>query len=82
MTPAAPASAEPMKNVPAITRSMSMPIIAAASRSNETARIALPSCVQRTSASRATISTTALTMTIRPRYWTKTPLSPPMWMPL
>ena len=33
MTPAAPASAEPMKNVTTITRSTSMPIIAAASRS-------------------------------------------------
>ena len=42
MTPAAPASAEPMKNVDAITRSTSMPIIAAASRSYEVARIALP----------------------------------------
>ena len=73
MTPAAPASAEPMKNVPAITRSMSIPIIAAASRSNETARIARPSCVQRTSTMRAIIRPTAMTTTISPRYWTKTP---------
>src|SRR3954451_14014867 len=49
MTPAAPASAEPMKNVAAMTRSVSMPIIDAASRSNEVARIALPSCVRETS---------------------------------
>ena len=41
-TPAAPASAEPMKNVTTITRSTSMPIIAAASRSNAVARIAFP----------------------------------------
>ena len=34
-TPAAPASAEPMKNVAAITRLTSIPIISAASRSNE-----------------------------------------------
>ncbi len=49
MTPAAPASTEPMKNVQAITRSMSMPIIAAASRSNAVARIAFPSLVRATS---------------------------------
>ena len=71
-----------MKNVPAITRSMSIPIIAEASRSNETARIARPSCVQRTSARSATISATELMMTISPRYWMKTPFEPPMWMPL
>ena len=35
-----------MKNVATITRSTSMPIIAAASRSNDVARIALPSCVR------------------------------------
>src|SRR5919201_578416 len=57
-TPAAPASAEPMKNVATITRSTSMPIIAAASRSNEVARIALPSCVFRTKSVNPTISTT------------------------
>ena len=33
ITPAAPASTEPMKNVVTITRSTSIPIIAAASRS-------------------------------------------------
>ena len=82
MTPAAPASAEPMKNVAAITRSGSMPIIAAASRSNETARIALPRRVQWTSANSANIRKTAPTITITPRYWMKTPLSPPRWMPL
>ena len=41
-TPAAPASAEPSTNANTITRSMSMPIIAAASRSYDVARIALP----------------------------------------
>ena len=82
MTPAAPASAEPTKKVVAMTRSGSMPIIAAASRSNETARIAFPNRVQRTSARSATIRTTALEMTITPRYETKTPVGPPMWRPL
>ncbi len=49
ITPAAPASAEPSTKVNTITRSMSMPIIAAASRSYEVARIALPSRVRVTS---------------------------------
>jgi hypothetical protein len=42
ITPAAPARREPMKKVVAITRSVSIPIIAAASRSYEVARIAFP----------------------------------------
>ncbi len=46
ITPAAPASTEPMKKVIEMTRSMSIPIIAAASRSNATARIAFPNLVR------------------------------------
>ena len=42
ITPAAPASTEPMKNVAAMTRLTSMPIIAAASWSNAVARHRLP----------------------------------------
>ena len=53
-----------MKNVATITRSTSMPIIAAASRSNDVARIALPSCVFRTNSVRPTISTTVPATTI------------------
>ena len=49
ITPAAPETAEPMKNANAITRSVSMPIIVAASRSTAVARIALPICVRATS---------------------------------
>ena len=45
ITPATPASAEPMKKTVEITRSTSIPIISAASRSKATARLALPSCV-------------------------------------
>ena len=45
ITPATPASAEPTKNTVEITRSTSIPIISAASRSNATARLALPTCV-------------------------------------
>ena len=56
--PAAPASAEPMKNVAAITRLTSIPIISAAWRSNDVARIARPSCVRATKSVRPTISTT------------------------
>ena len=59
MTPAAPASAEPMKNVEAITRSTSMPIIDAASRSNDVARIALPIFVRATSSVSPIISAIA-----------------------
>ena len=46
MTPATPAIAEPMKNVSAIVRSTLMPSISAASRSDATARIDLPSVVR------------------------------------
>ena len=46
ITPAAPASTEPMKNVIEMTRSVSIPIIDAASRSKATARIALPNFVR------------------------------------
>ncbi len=59
ITPAAPASAEPMMNVITITRSTSMPIIDAASRSYEVARIALPICVLFTSSVSAIIRTNA-----------------------
>ena len=70
-----------MKKVATITRSMSMPIIAAASRSNEVARIALPSRVRETrSRSAATIRTNAPTMTmICADDATRTP---PTWKPL
>ena len=61
ITPAAPASAEPRTNVNTITRSMLMPIIAAASRSNDVARIALPVRVRLTRYHRTSISTTAET---------------------
>ena len=53
-----------MKNVATITRSTSIPIIAAASRSYDVARIALPSAVRFTSSVSATINTTAETMTM------------------
>ena len=56
MTPAAPASAEPMKKVAEMTRSTSIPIIAAASRSNDVARIAFPIRVRATSSVSTTIS--------------------------
>jgi len=62
MTPAAPASADPMKNVDAITRSTSIPIIDAASRSNDVARIALPIFVRATNSVRATIKSRAATI--------------------
>ena len=58
-TPPAPASAEPMTNVNTITRSMSIPIIAAASRSNDVARIALPVRVLLTRNQSTNISTNA-----------------------
>ena len=55
-----------MMNVITITRSTSMPIIAAASRSYEVARIALPICVLFTSSVSAIIRTNAEEMiTIR-----------------
>ena len=56
MTPAAPARAEPRKNVTEITRSTSIPIIAAASRSNDVARIAFPTLVRATIKVRTIIS--------------------------
>ncbi len=56
MTPAAPANTDAMKNVNMITRSVSMPIIDAASRSNATARIAFPSFVRDTTSVSAIIS--------------------------
>ena len=51
MTPATPAITEPMKNVSAIVRLTLMPSISAASRSEATARIDLPSVVRSTSCS-------------------------------
>jgi hypothetical protein len=60
MTPAAPARAEPSTKVKTITRSMLMPIIAAASRSNDTARIALPVRVRLTSTQSTAISARAV----------------------
>ena len=61
-TPAAPASAEPSTNANTITRSMSMPIIAAASRSCDVACIALPVLVRVASTQRSAIRTKAATM--------------------
>ena len=75
ITPAAPARTEPMKNVDAITRSVSIPIIAAASRSYEVARIAFPICVLATSTVRATISPTVVERTITWISWTFTLLT-------
>ena len=46
--PAAPARAPPIKKAMAMTRSTLIPIMAAASRSCATARMALPSRVERT----------------------------------
>ncbi len=60
-TPAAPARADPSTNVKTITRSMSIPIIAAASRSNEVARIAFPVRVRLTRNQSISISTNAET---------------------
>ena len=66
ITPAAPASAEPSTNANTITRSTSMPIIEAASRSCEVARIALPMRVLVTSSHSTIISANAeRTITIR-----------------
>ena len=67
-----------MKNVDEITRSTSMPIIAAASRSNDVARIAFPSCVRATNSVSATISATAEATTRIRIFQMKTS---PMWMP-
>ena len=63
MTPAAPASSEPMKNVETMTRSTSIPCIAAASRSNAVARIAFPRRVRATSSVSASISPNEVRMT-------------------
>ena len=79
MTPAAPASAEPMKNVTTMTRSTSIPIIAAASRSKAVARIALPSRVRATSSVSATISAIAVRITM---IRTSEMFSGPQWMPV
>ena len=59
----------PTRNVKAITRSTSIPIIEAASRSNDVARIALPTVVRRTSSVSATMSTTAAAITRIWAYW-------------
>ena len=59
---AAPASADPMKNVIAIVRLMSTPISCAASRSWAVDRIACPSRVRQTNSCSATISTSATTI--------------------
>ena len=56
MIPAAAASADPRKNVNEITRSMLIPIISAASRSNDVARIALPVRVRETSSASTIVS--------------------------
>ena len=79
ITPAAPASAEPRTNVKTITRSMSMPIIAAASRSYEVARIALPVRVLLTRNHSTTISTNAETIVmIRSSGTCTLPMSKPL----
>ena len=79
ITPAAPASAEPSTNVKTITRSMSMPIIAAASRSNEVARIALPVRVRFTRNQRRIIRTKAETIVmIRSRGTRTSPMLKPL----
>ena len=56
MTPPAAARAEPTKKVKEITRSTLIPIISAASRSNEVARIALPVRVRETTSANTIIS--------------------------
>ncbi|OLE17330.1 MAG: hypothetical protein AUG88_07205 [Actinobacteria bacterium 13_1_20CM_4_68_12] len=56
MTPPAAASADPRKNVKEITRSMLIPIISAASRSNDVARIAFPVRVRETTSASAIVS--------------------------
>jgi len=69
-----------MKKVATITRSTSMPIIAAASRSKDVARIAFPSCVRCTNPVRPTISTIVPTTAItcgRPT-WTPEGRSKPL----
>ena len=56
MTPPAAANAEPRKNVNEITRSMLIPIISAASRSNDVARIAFPVRVRETMSARTIVN--------------------------
>ena len=77
-TPAAPASAEPSTKVKTITRSMSMPIIAAASRSYDVARIAFPVRVLLTRNQSTAMSTNAETMMMSRTSEIRTP---PMWKP-
>ena len=67
-----------MKNALMIVRSMSTPIIAAASRSCETERIARPRFVRFTKSVRRIIRTTAVTIT---RIRTSEIRSGPTWMP-
>ena len=66
-TPAAPASAEPIRNVIAIVRLMFTPIRAAASRSAAVARIERPRRVRPMNSCRATIRTIATAMMNRLR---------------
>ena len=61
-----PARADATKKVTRITRSTSMPMKVAASRSWAVARMALPNRVRKTKASRATISATAATNSASP----------------
>ena len=79
ITPATPASAEPMKNVAVIVKFTLMPSISAASRSAATARICLPSLVRLTSSCRPTISTRPSTRTM---ICTASMLTDPIWIPL
>ena len=58
MMPPAAARAEPRKNVNEMTRSMLMPIISAASRSNDVARIAFPVRVRETSSASTIVKPT------------------------
>ena len=69
ITPAAPARNEPKKKVDAITRSVSMPIIDAASRSYDVARIALPTRVRATRKVSRIISATVIATTITWTTW-------------
>ena len=68
-----------MKKVETITRSTSIPCIAAASRSKAVARIALPSRVLETSSVRAIISAAEVRITM---IRTTEMLSGPQWMPV
>jgi len=61
-TPPKPASAEPRRKVTTITRSTSMPMKLAASRSWAVARIAAPKRVLNTKRSRPTMRSTASAM--------------------